>query len=62
MALMRCDGYVVIATDPQTEEVDARGPYDGLLATVEAVHLRGEFDRGGLQDVRVSIVRLHRPV
>ena len=55
-----CDGYVVLAVDPQTGEVDAHGPYDGLTATVKADQLRRDFDRGGLQDVSVGVVRLHQ--
>ena len=35
--LTQCDGYVVLAVDPQTGEVDAHGPFDGLTATVKAV-------------------------
>src|SRR3712207_7563815 len=52
-----CDGYVVLAVDPQTGEVDAHGPYDGLTATVKADQLRRDFDRGGLEDVEVGVVR-----
>lgn len=59
--LTQCDGYVVIAVDPQTGEVDAHGPYDGLTATIKADRLRREFDQGGLEDVSVGVVRLHRP-
>jgi hypothetical protein len=57
--LMRCDGYVVLAGDPQTGEVDAHGPFDGLSATIEADRLRRDFDRGGLEDVTVDVVRWH---
>ena len=57
--LTQCDGYVVIAVDPQTGEVDAHGPFDGLTATIKADQLRHEFDRGGLEDVTVGVVRLH---
>ncbi len=49
--LTQCDGYIVLAVDPQTGEVDAHGPYDGLVATVKADQLRRDFDRGGLEDV-----------
>ena len=59
-SLSQCDGYAVLAGDPQTGEVDAHGPYDGLAATVEADRLRRDFDRGGLEDVRVEVVRWHR--
>lgn len=57
--LARCDGYIVLAVDPQTGEVDAHGPYDGLAATLKADRLRHEFDEGGLTDVSVGVVRLH---
>jgi hypothetical protein len=58
--LSQCDGYAVLAGDPQTGEIDARGPYDGLTAVIEADRLRRDFDRGGLEDVRVDVVRWHR--
>jgi hypothetical protein len=58
--LTQCDGYVVLAVDPQTGEVDAHGPFDGLTATVKADQLRRDFDRGGLEDVSVGVVRLHQ--
>jgi hypothetical protein len=45
--------------DPQTGEVDAHGPYDGMAATLKADQLRHEFDEGGLTDVSVGVVRLH---
>ena len=57
--LTQCDGYIVLAVDPQTGEVDAHGPYDGLTATVKADQLRRDFDEGDLADVRVGVVRLH---
>ena len=57
--LTQCDGYVVLAVDPQTGEVDAHGPFDGLTATIKADQLRRDFDRGGLEDVTVGVVRLH---
>ena len=59
--LTQCDGYIVLAVDPQTGEVDAHGPFDGLMATVKADQLRRDFDRGGLEDVTVGVVRLHSP-
>ena len=57
--LTQCDGYVVLAVDPQTGEVDAHGPFDGLTATIKADQLRRDFDRCGLEDVTVGVVRLH---
>ena len=59
--LDECDGYVVLVLDPQTEELDAHGPHDGLTATSEADRLRREFDREGLGDVQVHVARLHAP-
>lgn len=56
-----CDGYVVLVVDPQTEEIDAHGPYEGLAATHRAAQLRAEFDDDGLGDVQVAVVRLHIP-
>lgn len=58
--LSQCDGYAVLAGDPQTGEVDVHGPFDGLTATIEADRLRRDFDSGGLEDVRVDVVRWHR--
>ncbi|OLM10401.1 hypothetical protein Ae505Ps2_0524 [Pseudonocardia sp. Ae505_Ps2] len=57
--LTQCDGYVVLAVDPQTGEVDAHGPFDGMTATIKADQLRRDFDRGGLEDVSIGVVRLH---
>ena len=58
-ALDRCDGYVILLSDPQTDEIDVLGPHDGLQATVHADRLRREMDRDGLHDVVVRVVRLH---
>ena len=41
--LTQCDGYVVLAVDPQTGEVDAHGPFDGMTATVKADQLRRDM-------------------
>lgn len=60
-SLYHCDGYVVLAVDPETGEADAHGPYDGLGATRHAQQLRTDFDRAELPDVLVQVVRLHRP-
>lgn len=60
-SLSDCDGYVVLAVDPETGEADAHGPYDGLGAIDRAQELRTEFDRSELGDVLVRVVRLHRP-
>ena len=57
--LGQCDGYIVLAVDPQTGEVDAHGPFDGMMATIKADQLRRDFDAGGLEDVTVGVVRLH---
>ncbi|MDD7966874.1 hypothetical protein [Actinomycetospora lemnae] len=58
--LDRCDGYVVLAVDPQTGEVDAHGPYPGLDALQTADGLRQTLDREGLHDVVVRVVRWHQ--
>jgi hypothetical protein len=57
----RCAGYVVLVADPDTGEVDAHGPFDGLAATLMADELRAELDAGRRPEVQVSINRLHRP-
>jgi hypothetical protein len=59
--LQKCDGYIVLSLDPQTGEIDAHGPYDGLVATLTAGRKRQEFDDGELHDVHVGVVRLHSP-
>jgi hypothetical protein len=59
--LDECDGYVVLVFDPETGEMDAHGPYEGVAATLRAEELRVEFDGDGLRDVVVRISRLHSP-
>ena len=59
--LDECDGYVVLVFDPETGELDAHGPYEGVEATLRAAEMRREFDDDGLPDVLVRISRLHRP-
>jgi len=61
VALDDCDGYVVVAVDPQTGEVDAHGPYGGLSAVHAAEDMRAVFLREELDDVVVRIVRWHEP-
>jgi hypothetical protein len=56
-----CDHYIVLVVDPQTQESDAHGPYDGLHATDAADRIRRNFDNDGLFDVLVSVCRLHEP-
>src|SRR3954447_12114841 len=51
--LDECDGYVVLAVDPQTGEVDAHGPFPGLEALETAQSLRETLDREELDDVVV---------
>jgi hypothetical protein len=58
--LDRCDGYVVLAVDPQTGEVDAHGPFPGLDALEIADDMRATLDREGLDDVVVRVVRWHQ--
>ena len=60
-ALDDCDGYVVLAADPQTGEVDAHGPYPGIRAVHVAEDMRATFVREQLGDVVVRIVRWHTP-
>lgn len=59
--LDQCDGYVVLVFDPQTGELDAHGPYEGVAATFRADEMRREFDGDGLRDVIVRLSRLHEP-
>ena len=54
-----CDGYVVLAVDPQTGEVDAHGPFVGMAALQAADEMRETLDREELDDVVVRIVRWH---
>ncbi|MEJ2862526.1 hypothetical protein [Actinomycetospora flava] len=58
--LDRCDGYVVLAVDPQTGEVDAHGPFPGMDAIEIADDMRETLDREGLDDVAVRVVRWHQ--
>jgi hypothetical protein len=55
-----CDGYVVLVHDPQTNEADAHGPYDGIAAADVADRFRRDFDTAGLSDVQITVTRLHR--
>ncbi|WP_285651890.1 hypothetical protein [Actinomycetospora sp. NBRC 106375] len=59
--LDECDGYVVLVFDPETGELDAHGPYEGVEATLRAEEMRREFDDDGLRDVLIRVSRLHRP-
>jgi hypothetical protein len=57
-----CDGYVVLVRDAQTGETDAHGPFDdGLDALGAAERTRLEFDRDEVDDIQVTITRLHLP-
>lgn len=58
--LDECDGYVVLAVDPQTGEVDAHGPFPGVDALEAAQSLRETLDREELADVVVRVVRWHQ--
>ena len=58
--LTQCDGYVVLAVDPQTGEVDAHGPFPGVDALEAAQSLRETLDREELADVVVRVVRWHQ--
>lgn len=57
-----CDGYIVLVRDAQTGEIDAHGPFDGLGALLEADRTRRQFDVDELDDITVTISRLHDPV
>jgi hypothetical protein len=59
--LDECDGYVVLVFDPETGELDAHGPYEGVAATLRAEELRQSFDDDDLPDVVVRVTRLHLP-
>jgi hypothetical protein len=59
--LDECDGYVVLVFDPETGEMDAHGPYEGVAATLRADELRRSFDEDDLPDVVVRLSRLHLP-
>jgi hypothetical protein len=59
--LDECDGYVVLVFDPETGELDAHGPYEGVEATLRVEEMRKEFDDDGLRDVVIRVSRLHRP-
>jgi hypothetical protein len=59
--LDECDGYVVLVFDPETGEMDAHGPYEGVPATFRAEELRRSFDEDDLRDVVVRVSRLHLP-
>lgn len=54
-----CDCRVVLTADPFTGEIDAHGPLPGWAAAADAAARRRELDAEGLQDVLVSVVRLH---
>jgi hypothetical protein len=62
LRLDACEGYVVLIADPETQEIDVYGPYDGIQASLTADRLRGEFDTDDLADVDVRVVRWHRPI
>ena len=60
MEVDECDGYVVLAVDPQTGEVDAHGPFRGMDALEAAQSMRETLDREELADVVVRVVRWHQ--
>jgi hypothetical protein len=61
-ALAACDGYLVLVHDAQTGEIDAHGPFDGLGAVFEADRARLQFEVDELDDIAITISRLHHPV
>lgn len=61
-AITACDGYIVLVHDAQTGEIDAHGPFDGFGAVFEADRARLQFDIDELDDIAVTVSRLHHPV
>lgn len=59
--LDECSGYVVMVTDPVTDEVDAYGPMTADVAVEEAERILRDLHGQGLRDVVVRMVRLHVP-
>ena len=57
-----CDGYVVLVRDAQTGETDAHGPFDGLDAVCAADRTQLRVDLDELDDIEVTIARLHHQV
>ena len=57
-----CDGYIVLVRDAQTGETDAHGPFDGLGALCAADRSRLRFDLDEVEDIEVTITRLHHQV
>lgn len=56
-----CDGYIVLVRDAQTGETDAHGPFDGLGAVSAADETRLRFDLDDVDDIQVTVARLHHP-
>ncbi len=54
-----CDGYIVLVRDAQTGEADALGPFDGLDALCTADRARSRFDLDEVDDIEVTVTRLH---
>jgi hypothetical protein len=57
-----CDGYIVLVRDAQTGETDALGPFDGLDALCAADRTRFRFDLDEVDDIEVTVTRLHHQV
>ena len=57
-----CDGYIVLVRDAQTGETDAHGPFDGLGALRAADRTRFRFDLDQVDDIEVTVTRLHHQV
>ncbi|PJI93443.1 hypothetical protein [Luteimicrobium subarcticum] len=50
--------YVVVSHDPQSDGFSTYGdPAPGERATIRAAILRQDFDRAGLDDVRITLGR-----
>ncbi len=57
-----CDGYIVLVRDAQTGETDALGPFDDLGALYAADRSRLRFDLDEVEDIEVTVTRLHHRV
>jgi hypothetical protein len=54
------DRYVVLVAEPDSGEIDAHGPFDGITATTLADRLRAELDSYDFPEVQVTVARLRR--
>lgn len=54
-------GYIVMAVDPATGEIDAQGPFTAVEAMTVADEVRLELDANDLSDFKVTLTPLRRP-